>query len=136
MNDFYVNRKARDGRQSCCKACRRAYLAVNRERVREVATAAARRRGVQPFRPAEQPSGLARYGLTQQQYDELLEGQCGVCAICGQGSPDSRRLAVDHCHQTGAVRGLLCHRCNMGIGLLADDPARVASALAYLEAAS
>jgi hypothetical protein len=42
-------------------------------------------------------------------------------------------MQIDHCHITGKVRGLLCHKCNKGIGLLGDDPARVAAALNYLE---
>lgn len=53
-------------------------------------------------------------GFTAEAYDAMLEAQGGGCAICGN-PPKSRRLHVDHDHKTGAVRGLLCHRCNRGL---------------------
>lgn len=53
------------------------------------------------------------------------------CAICGR-EPGSRRLHVDHCHETGLIRGLLCSRCNSGIGLLRDDPELLKTAYNYL----
>lgn len=73
---------------------------------------------------------LRLYGLSSCDYDELLAKQGGACAIC-KSTPD-RPLVVDHCHATGAIRGLLCGRCNSAIGLLDDDPKRAASAVAYL----
>jgi hypothetical protein len=60
------------------------------------------------------------YGMTPQQYDELLKLQGGVCAIC-QKKPTTRRLAVDHCHTTGRIRGLLCFRCNFGLSFFAEN---------------
>jgi hypothetical protein len=79
----------------------------------------------------------ARYGITPEQYSAMLESQGGVCAICVGahvgGRSDALRFTVDHCHSTGAVRGLLCMKCNTGIGMLGDDPARLRAALAYLE---
>jgi hypothetical protein len=62
---------------------------------------------------------MRRYGLSQETYDAMLAKQGGVCAICGNG-PGRRRLAIDHCHKTGIVRGLLCGKCNGGIGALGD----------------
>lgn len=60
------------------------------------------------------------YGLTLDQYDRMLDNQNGVCAICGQ--PEiMRRLAVDHDHETGKVRGLLCTQCNFKLGILEDE---------------
>ncbi len=70
------------------------------------------------------------YGITTVQYDAMLTQQDGVCAICE--NPDTVRLAVDHCHKTGEVRGLLCGKCNKALGLLHDDVALLAKALAYL----
>lgn len=63
---------------------------------------------------------LCRYGLTVEEYDALLEKQCGVCAICEALPPVGRlrRLSVDHDHVTGEVRGLLCQRCNMALHFL------------------
>lgn len=61
---------------------------------------------------------LARdYGLTEVQYEEMLTAQGGVCAICRGSCPTGRSLAVDHDHTTGAIRGLLCVRCNQGLGV-------------------
>lgn len=57
-----------------------------------------------------------RFDLTVEQYDAMLEKQGGVCGMCGQTCSSGRRLAVDHDHQTGRVRGLLCVRCNRGLG--------------------
>lgn len=74
---------------------------------------------------------LRTYGITPDDYAEMLARQGGVCAICRQ--PETRasrrsrrpgRLSVDHDHQTGRVRGLLCHKCNMLIGNFGDSPAR------------
>lgn len=76
---------------------------------------------------------LKRYGLTYADYVEMLAAQNGGCRICGQ-APGKRRLAVDHDHQTGKVRGLLCGRCNSGLGFFQDDSARMRQAIAYLDA--
>lgn len=79
-------------------------------------------------------SNLRRlYGITPEDYDQMVMTQCGLCAICGEPETVKKgMLAVDHDHDTGEIRGLLCARCNSGLGLLQDDPERVTSALAYL----
>jgi len=71
------------------------------------------------------------YGITAGQADAVLDMQGGVCAICGTG--ETTQWNVDHCHATGAPRGILCSGCNTGIGSLGDDPALLRQALAYLE---
>lgn len=81
-----------------------------------------------------------KYGITAEDYLNMLESQQGVCAICKQASParsrrgvsEDRRLSVDHCHETGKVRGLLCTKCNTGLGMFGDDTARLLSAIYYL----
>lgn len=73
-----------------------------------------------------------RYGLTAEQYDAALAKQDGGCAICRLPSRDGRRLAVDHCHYTGKLRGLLCFHCNTAIGNLGDSAEKVARAVEYL----
>ena len=60
----------------------------------------------------------------------LLERQRGLCAICKK-IPD-RALCVDHCHSTGKVRGLLCHKCNMGLGLYSEDLEIMLAAMTYV----
>ena len=74
---------------------------------------------------------LYLYGMTPDEYREQVIGQTGRCLICLR-VPD-HNLHVDHDHQTGKIRGLLCNQCNRGMGLLRDDPKVAHSAAAYLE---
>lgn len=71
------------------------------------------------------------YGLTVEQYDHMLAEQGGVCALCSR-PPGVRLLAVDHDHDTGRVRGLLCVRCNTALGSLGDNEEGLLRAVAYL----
>ena len=72
-----------------------------------------------------------RYGITLEDYDQMLEVQQGRCAVCSS-KPQMKRLAVDHNHSTGKVRGLLCDRCNRALGLLNDDYQIAKSMESYL----
>lgn len=72
------------------------------------------------------------YGITLEQYDEMVAEQNGVCAICHEVCNTGKRLAVDHNHDTGEVRGLLCSRCNLGIGYL-RNVSNLANSIVYLE---
>lgn len=74
------------------------------------------------------------YGITIEQYEEMLENQGGVCAICGSPPPNDyhKRLNVDHCHSTGLVRGLLCRGCNQGLGNFRDDIDLMLNGISYL----
>lgn len=78
---------------------------------------------------------LRQYGITEKGYANLLEKQKGLCAICGTDKPTGKWkvFAVDHCHNTGMVRGLLCNECNRGIGLLRDNPEILRKAADYLD---
>ena len=75
-------------------------------------------------------------GWTPEQYDAKLAEQGGRCAICErephEAASHGKRLAADHCHKTGATRGLLCHKCNTAIGKLGDDLDGVMRAVRYL----
>lgn len=79
--------------------------------------------------------GYKGYFLTGLQYQRMIAAQEGRCLICGTDKPGGshNKLVVDHCHKTGVVRGLLCGRCNSGIGMLKDDPELVFAALRYLK---
>jgi hypothetical protein len=70
-----------------------------------------------------------QYGITIEQYDEMVLAQNGKCLIC----KNERKLVVDHSHVTGIVRGLLCNSCNRGIGYLQDNPEVTKEAVIYLE---
>jgi hypothetical protein len=72
------------------------------------------------------------FGLTAHEYYEMLMRQDGECAICGDHER-GQRLAVDHCHETGEVRGLLCRPCNAALGAFRDSPDILECALEYLE---
>jgi hypothetical protein len=72
-----------------------------------------------------------RYGVTPEQYAEMLKKQNDACAVCE--NPFEQEPFVDHCHETGRVRGLLCRHCNTGIGMLKDDPALMRKAALYVE---
>lgn len=80
-------------------------------------------------------NSLSRYfGMTIAEYDALMEKQGGVCAICRgvETHGTFTHLAVDHCHQTNQVRGLLCNQCNRALGGFRDDPERLRRAIEYL----
>jgi hypothetical protein len=79
-----------------------------------------------------------KFGITPERYSELLKSQNGTCAICKQPETATRMgkvkaLAVDHSHQSGAIRGLLCADCNTGIGKLKENIDIFLSAIQYLK---
>lgn len=114
---FGRNRSNADGRQVYCRDCQnrsvREWNAAHPEAVR-----------ARQFR--------RKYGITLDDYEQMLDAQGGVCAICRNECVRREVLSVDHDHETGEVRGLLCHRCNTAIGLLDDDPDRLAAGQMYL----
>lgn len=76
------------------------------------------------------------YGSSIEAYEEMFAKQNGVCAICGtpeSGRAGSPHLVVDHDHNTGSVRSLLCGNCNKGLGMFREDPKKVRAAARYLE---
>lgn len=77
---------------------------------------------------------LGRYGITADDYAAMMESQGGLCRVCRK-PPSRTRLAVDHNHETGTIRGLLCQNCNRGLGLLGDDPALMRALADYVESA-
>lgn len=76
-----------------------------------------------------------KYGLTVQQAGELMHSQNGCCAICETNDWGIKGPQIDHCHTTGAVRGILCLSCNNGLGRFGDNPERLERAAAYLRKA-
>ena len=77
------------------------------------------------------------FGITINDYNELLRRQKGVCAICGETNKYMKRkrvngLVVDHCHKKDRVRGLLCDACNLAVGLMKDDVRILRNAIKYL----
>jgi len=70
-----------------------------------------------------------KYGITKSEYDTLFKKQKGRCAICKE---PPTRIMVDHCHSTNKIRGLLCGRCNTGLGCFNDDAESLKRAIKYL----
>lgn len=145
LADFAPRYTTRDGRANVCRKC--AYLKYSapwRKRNCRKANQTSRTwRQANPGRVAviTLRSQLKRYGITEVDYTSLLQQQRGVCAICHR--PETRidargkvcRLAVDHDHDTGAVRGLLCTKCNSAMGQADDNPDRLLAMAIYLEKA-
>jgi Autographiviridae endonuclease VII len=75
------------------------------------------------------------YDMKEGMYEALLDKQNGVCAICGGTCTNGHTLYVDHDHKTGMIRGLLCNRCNFGIGYFKDNQTFLAAAIEYLNRA-
>lgn len=126
--------------RSRCLICERAkarkWRAENLEKARAIGKKEqAKRRARDPRRNQDEQWRwmLKReYGMTVLQYHALYESQGGKCAICGYSPDDGERLVVDHCHDMGYVRGLLCAKCNSAIGMFDDDPDKAESASVYL----
>lgn len=78
-------------------------------------------------------SRLRLTGVTQEQYDEAHLKQKGVCSICSCVCSTGKKLSADHCHTTGVFRGLLCGKCNKGLGLFNDNLTFMGKAMTYLK---
>lgn len=76
-----------------------------------------------------------KYGLTVEEYDAIVRSEISKCRICGRTNDDVK-LVLDHNHETGDIRGVLCPNCNTGIGLFKDNPDLLEKAIEYLKDAS
>lgn len=75
-----------------------------------------------------------KYGLTPEKYKKIFDNQHGCCAICGRHQTEFKKVfVVDHDHQTGKIRGLLCYGCNLGLGGFDDNRDSLLSAISYLD---
>ena len=118
-SEFHVNKAWAHGIYFRCKEC-------------------ANKRSKELYDPElERNKGFKRrYGITLDDYAQMLKLQNNRCAICNGTATGNRRqknLSVDHCHTTGKVRGLLCHGCNSGIGYMKDDIELLEKAIDYLK---
>jgi thiol-disulfide isomerase/thioredoxin len=76
-----------------------------------------------------------KYGISEEEYIQILkkfDNKCGICSSTDSGGR-SKRMSLDHCHKTGKIRGILCHSCNTGLGLLKDSTEILQKAIDYLE---
>lgn len=107
ISQFHKNRAAKDGLSAMCKKCAGRYGRIRRR--------------------IDLPT---KYGITANQYDQMLDERGPRCPICGTVNDNPR---IDHCHKTGKVRGLICNRCNIGLGLFLDNPRALLRAAVYLK---
>jgi Recombination endonuclease VII len=115
LDQFPRNKNSKDGRHSYCKPCHNARGKETYERLYG---------STRPYHLKR------RYGIGADEFDDLVVRQGGVCAICGRPDPEH----VDHDHESGAVRGILCFNCNGGLGQFRDSIDALRSAASYLEA--
>lgn len=126
-NEFYSDKSSRSGLSVRCASCQRnlsaEYYRANKRTQIEKSKA----------RHFVNRNYLKKYGLTPVDYNQLLMKQGHCCKICGASqSTLSKQLAVDHCHVTGKVRGLLCSTCNTGLGQFKDSVDLLDKARNYL----
>lgn len=132
IDEFPIDRGRPSGRHPYCKPCKASFMKEAQRRWKK--------KNPEAFRATQKRTNLRkfarRHGLDVETivplYESLLESQDGRCAICGE-APGHYSLAVDHDHATGAVRGLLCSPCNLGVGHFRDNPKRLRIAAAYIE---
>ena len=117
---FHPDKRVKSGIRARCKAC---YAVLNKKKNQ-----------IRGWTEKDKETRYNRqYGLKTGEYAEMLENQDYKCAICGKTEQDNnKRLAVDHCHETGKVRKLLCHHCNCALGMVNDSEDTLISMLSYL----
>lgn len=122
FESFYNFKLGRDGKCSRCKVCddaaRYKYRLNNIEKVKIL----------------ERNRSLKfKYGITSDDYNQMLSNQDGCCAICkSTETRGAHSFSVDHNHSTGNVRGLLCNNCNRALGMFGDSIPNIENALNYL----
>jgi len=127
-------REWREKKAEAIRERKRSYYLKNRRRVLDQNKATIlRTKPAGYYTNASWVRRLKAIGLTPVDYQAMLDAQGGACAICRSKSNGKFKVfAVDHCHETNVVRGLLCSKCNRGIGLLRDSPEMLIAAAAYL----
>lgn len=127
--EFIFMKADTTSRNRWCKSCRSDYLKEYRSR--------------DTYQNNQRPRALKRlrvynlqknYGLSEEEYNKLFNKQHGECAICGTEQKDLRhKLSVDHNHTSNKIRGLLCGKCNRGLGYFKDSKTLLNSAIKYLD---
>lgn len=125
LTEFYAQKKNKDNLKTECKTCHyEAHKIYRANGGQEKEKENRRLRKLADPNYSKNSSYKTRYGITADDYDRMLKEQDGKCKLCNKEehvrgtTPDKKpkRLAVDHCHKTGKVRGLLCHNCNVMLG--------------------
>lgn len=155
VGDFGPSKGQRDGLQNWCRPCKRASMRLPYDHPQKV-----KQRAIWQSLPHDHPrkvksraDSLKKYyadtkthrtrarraklkrefGITPDRWDALFAEQGERCAVCKTDDFGGKRPHTDHCHKTGEVRGLLCKRCNQGVGFFVDDPNLMRAAADYIE---
>lgn len=143
LNFFGKDRSNKDGLTHRCKSCRnpqsKEWQRKNPEKVKE-ANRKNREKRKEYYNSPERKLKYRswelerKFGITHEDYELMLAEQDGVCKICKQHRVASNKyyMAIDHCHNTGKIRGILCTRCNTAIGLLEENIDNLNNAIKYL----
>lgn len=118
MSKFHKNSNRKDGHDNRCKECkRRSFVYTDEMYIRN-----------------KRNNLMSKFGLTLEDYNEMFDKQNGCCAICGTHQAElTRSLAVDHSHENGHIRGLLCQPCNTALGKFKDSIEMLDKASQYLK---
>ena len=133
-SNFSLDKRSPDGLQYKCKQCQKIWRNLNKEK-RSKQSKQYREENKESIKKVIRKWRMqTTFGLSIEEYDALLQSQNNCCASCGvHMSTQKRNLAVDHCHSTGKIRGLLCTNCNIGLGMFKDDVNLLQKAIEYLE---
>lgn len=136
LSDFPKNKRMFHGIGSYCKPCTNEMQQLRRATPEGAQAHRDASKRWRESNPTHNKDNHARwkYGVDRGTYDRMLAAQDGKCAICRTSEPGVRlvRFHIDHCHNSKAVRGLLCEHCNRGLGHFDDDPELLRRAADYL----
>lgn len=124
LSEFHKRPETKDGHRTDCKVC----FSIRSKKAWESKPLEERQLANTKLRLKHQ------YGLTIEQFEELVKAQNNKCFICDiEGGYNGKPLYVDHCHKSGRVRRLLCQHCNSGLGMFKDNPELLLKAAEYLK---
>lgn len=127
LTEFHKNSQSRDGISNICKTCRSLrYKEVDYPKRRSLVNTS-------DYRSVKSAKYRRLYGISIEDAEHLLHEQGNCCAICRLNVEASTHpFCVDHDHESGAIRGVLCRDCNLALGMFKDDPIKISNALNYL----
>jgi hypothetical protein len=137
LSEYSIDNRNTSGLRSICKPCaiKAEIIRYNKKRDRINALAREKNR-LNPER-TKNHSLKQKFGITLSEYNKMSEQQNHVCAVCGnpetvKRGQKTKTLAVDHCHETNKIRGLLCQKCNQALGLLKENVTTITNLLNYI----
>lgn len=135
LDEFYRDKRSSQGVSAWCVECQKNYFRTDPRRKTTLKKYRATERCKTQQKHAQRKLHLkTKFNMSVNDYENMMLKQNSNCAICGINQSEiSKKLCIDHCHQTGKIRGLLCNNCNSGIGMFNDSITLLASAKEYLK---